>query len=303
LSGKKVWDTTIGLGEKYGSETLADVIMNTATRRVFDLIREAPKDQLSTAGIIAKQRIENPKEWNSALKNNQQWNYVGDMMYSKDLTNGEYLGSLKNRDKALALAREKNKKAKGISVFDFDDTLARTKSKVIVYAPAFEPGTSREVSMRLTPAEFAKRHAELERMGASFDFSEFNKVLGGKKGPLFDLAVKRQGKFGPFLPPNTLLNSEKSNEAPILSNSACLLANSAGVNLILTSLLVPGSKAGAYTITLDLVLANVSSKSNTLIPLAFLFFSLANAKALSLFFKLPRYSPLVKSLLYIISPT
>jgi len=196
FGGKKVWDTTIGLGEKYGSETLADVIMNTATRRVFDLIREAPKDQLSTAGIIAKQRIENPKEWNSALKNNQQWNYVGDMMYSKDLTNGEYLGSLKNRDKALALAREKNKKAKGISVFDFDDTLAKTKSKVIVYAPAFEPGTSREVSMRLTPAEFAKRHAELERMGASFDFSEFNKVLGGKKGPLFDLAVKRQGKFG-----------------------------------------------------------------------------------------------------------
>ena len=197
FGGKKVWDTTIGLDTTYGrTETLADVIMNTATRRVFDLIREAPKDQLSTAGIIAKQRIENPKEWNSALKNNQQWNYVGDMMYSKDLTNGEYLNSLKNRDKALALAREKNRKAKGISVFDFDDTLAKTKSKVIVYAPSFVPGTSREVSMKLTPAEFAKRHAELERMGASFDFSEFNKVLGGKKGPLFDLAVKRQGKFG-----------------------------------------------------------------------------------------------------------
>nr|MBC8302675.1 hypothetical protein [Pelagibacterales bacterium] len=86
--------------------------------------------------------------------------------------------------------------SEGITVLDFDDTVAISKSKVIVYAPAFEPGTSKEVSMKLTPAEFAERHAELERMGASFDFSEFNTVIGGKKGPLFSKLQKAVNKFG-----------------------------------------------------------------------------------------------------------
>ena len=190
FGGRKVWESTKSLDAKYGrSETLADVIMNTATDRVFKLIRQTPNSQLSPAGVIAKARIKNPKEFNSALKNNKQWNAVGDMMYSKDLTNGEYLSTLGNRDKALAEARRLNKKRKGISVFDFDDTLAKTKSKISVTMPDGK-------ITRIDAAEFAKRHAELERMGATFDFSEFNKVIGGKKGPLFDLAVKRQGKFG-----------------------------------------------------------------------------------------------------------
>ena len=114
----------------------------------------------------------------------------------KKLDTEGILKKIKNIDKAIELARDKTKEKKGISVLDFDDTVAKTKSKVIVYAPAFKPGTSREVSMKLTPAEFAKRHAELERMGASFDFSEFNKVIKGKKGPLFDKLQKAVNKFG-----------------------------------------------------------------------------------------------------------
>ena len=51
-------------------------------------------------------------------------------------------------------------------------------------------------SLKLTPAEFAKRHAELERAGVSFDFSEFTKVIDGKKGPLFDKLQKAVDKFG-----------------------------------------------------------------------------------------------------------
>jgi len=121
---------------------------------------------------------------------------IGKKTSSLDLSRNEILHKLKNIDKAIELARDKNKKRKGISVLDFDDTVAKTKSKVIVYAPAFKPGTSQEVSMKLTPAEFAKRHADLERMGASFDFSEFTKVVKGKKGPLFDKLQKAVNKFG-----------------------------------------------------------------------------------------------------------
>jgi len=111
-------------------------------------------------------------------------------------TSSQVKKTLENSLDTQVNAQKVNKKKKGISVFDFDDTLAKTKEKVIVYAPAFKPGTSQEVSMELTPAEFAEQAQELEDMGASFDFSQFEKVKGAKKGPLADLALRRQGKFG-----------------------------------------------------------------------------------------------------------
>ena len=90
----------------------------------------------------------------------------------------------------------KKRPRKGISVFDFDDTIAKTKEKVIVYAPYYSPGKMTETRMELAPAEFAERALELENAGASFDFSQFENVKNAKKGPLANLALKRQGKFG-----------------------------------------------------------------------------------------------------------
>ena len=49
---------------------------------------------------------------------------------------------------------------------------------------------------KITPAEFATYAEQLQQDGAEFDFSEFNKVVNGRKGPLADLALKRQKKFG-----------------------------------------------------------------------------------------------------------
>ena len=82
-------------------------------------------------------------------------------------------------------AQKVNKKKKGISVFDLDDTLAKTKEQVLVKMP---DNTLR----RLTPAQFAI----LTDQGAEFDFSQFENVKGAKKGPLADLALRRQDKFG-----------------------------------------------------------------------------------------------------------
>ena len=102
------------------------------------------------------------------------------------------LNELKKSDrtrKILQLANSKsNTKRKGISVFDFDDTLARTKSKILV--------TLDGKTFKIDATEFALQSADLEAAGAVFDFSEFNKVVDGKKGPLADLALKRAGKFG-----------------------------------------------------------------------------------------------------------
>ncbi len=84
--------------------------------------------------------------------------------------------------------RLRNKPEKGISVFDFDDTLAQTNSQILVTMP--EGNT-----MKINATEFALQSADLEAAGATFDFSEFNKVIDGKKGPLFELALRRQDKF------------------------------------------------------------------------------------------------------------
>ena len=90
--------------------------------------------------------------------------------------------------KAKAHAANPNAEEKGISVIDFDDTLAITDSKVKV--------TTATETFELTPAEFAEQHAELTDVGAKFDFSQFNTVKKGKKGPFFNKAKALKDKFG-----------------------------------------------------------------------------------------------------------
>ena len=108
---------------------------------------------------------------------------------SENATTEQKIETLGNYDKTLKFSRSLNTKPKGISVFDFDDTLARTKEKVIVTKAN---GEINEISA----AQFAEQASNLESDGATFDFSNFDNVVNAKKGPLADLALKRQGKFG-----------------------------------------------------------------------------------------------------------
>ena len=91
-------------------------------------------------------------------------------------------------DQALKMSRS-SAKPKGITVLDFDDTLATTKSNVLYTAPDGTTGT-------LNAEEFAKKGGDLLAQGVKFDFSEFNKVVDGKTAPLFNKAMKLSGKFG-----------------------------------------------------------------------------------------------------------
>ena len=197
---------------------------------------------------------------------------------SKGKTNMQIIDKLENIDKAIRLAKDPNKVKKGISIFDFDDTVAKSKSKVIVTMPQDLKGIkaidrlieeNREIGnrilafrneqqlkarkkeiqdletqnsaeelraklknakgenkenielalqekfkrlpqavkdaqidvmtgkvMKITPAEFATRSAELEAKGAKFDFSEFDKVVDGKPGPFINKLKKAVNKFG-----------------------------------------------------------------------------------------------------------
>ena len=98
----------------------------------------------------------------------------------------------KTLSKAMFSARTTNysKDSKGISILDFDDTLATTKSLVKYTAPDGTTGT-------LNAEQFASTYEDLQDQGYTFDFSDFNKVVKGKLAPLFNKAIKLQKKFGP----------------------------------------------------------------------------------------------------------
>ena len=108
----------------------------------------------------------------------------------ENVTTERKIEILNNYDTTSKLSRALNTPEKGISVFDFDDTLAKTKEKVVVNKA---DGTTIEISA----AKFAEQASELQEAGATFNFDNFENVgKGTQKGPLADLALKRQGKFG-----------------------------------------------------------------------------------------------------------
>jgi hypothetical protein len=83
-----------------------------------------------------------------------------------------------------------SKPSKGISVFDFDDTVGMTEGSVLYTMPDGTAG-------KLNAEEFAKEGASLLEKGVVFDFSEFSKVVGGKPGPMVEKMKKMIAKFGP----------------------------------------------------------------------------------------------------------
>ena len=101
--------------------------------------------------------------------------------YSKGITVQQGVDALAKTDKALELARKLDQPVRKIRVFDFDDTLARTKSNVLYTMPDGTTG-------KIDAATFAKEASNMEAEGAQWDFSEFSKVMQGSKGPLLDVA-------------------------------------------------------------------------------------------------------------------
>ena len=93
-------------------------------------------------------------------------------------------------NKAIKFSRSSKNKTKGITVLDFDDTLATTKSMINFTRPDGTTG-------KLNAEQYASTYEDLLDKGYKFDFSEFSKVVKGKTAPLFNKAMKLQSKFGP----------------------------------------------------------------------------------------------------------
>ncbi len=155
-------------------------------------------------------------------------------------------------------------KQKGISIFDFDDTLANTKEKVIVNMP---DGSINEISA----AEFAREAGNLTEAGAQFDFSNFENVSSDTaEGPLADLARKRQGKFGSG---NIFVLTARPNSAgPAIQQ----FLKSIGINIPLSN--ITGLADGSPQAKVDFVLNKTDEGYN---DFYFADDSFANVKAVS----------------------
>jgi len=94
----------------------------------------------------------------------------------------------KKLKKDLENANSLNKPIKKIRVFDFDDTLATSKNIVIA--------TKDGKTIKLNAEDFAKKGLELKEDGWDMDFSDFNKVTDGGRGPLFKVAEKIKNARG-----------------------------------------------------------------------------------------------------------
>jgi hypothetical protein len=128
----------------------------------------------------ARENIIKYFEGEVSLEYNVQMSKVS---FSKDID------SYNTLNKAIMFSRS-TKPSRGITVLDFDDTLATTESLVKYTTPDGKTGT-------LNAEQYASTYEDLLDQGFTFDFSDFNKVVKGKLAPLFQKALKLQKKFGP----------------------------------------------------------------------------------------------------------
>jgi len=107
---------------------------------------------------------------------------------SKDLTRGEKEKRAKIIDKAIELGRDKKKEARGMSTFDFDETVGVSENYVFA--------TKGKEKKKIASAEWPFVGDQLLKEGWKMDFTDFNRVTNGKPGPLMQKLKNQIKKFG-----------------------------------------------------------------------------------------------------------
>ena len=170
-----------GYGVSKEFENMPDVIADQNSTILSD--QEIDKKVLNKNLNFSKSRDVSRVQNINNIKNSKV------VFTEENMTNKNIIDKAINIDKALKIARDPNAPVKKIRVFDFDDTLAKSKSKIFYTKP---DGTEGE----LTAEEFAEKGADLVVEGAVMDFTDFNIVREGKRGPMFDIAKKIEAARG-----------------------------------------------------------------------------------------------------------
>jgi len=87
---------------------------------------------------------------------------------------------------------ENYQQSKGMSTFDFDETLIIDGKNFVV---AIEPETGKRV--KISSAKWPTEGPKFEELGYTFDFNDFVNVRGGKEGPLLQKMRNQIKKYGP----------------------------------------------------------------------------------------------------------
>ena len=101
------------------------------------------------------------------------------------------LKDVRTMDNTVRMSRTTMKSAKprGMSTFDFDETLVIDGKNSIT-------ATKGEESIKINSEEFPLKGPELAEQGYKFDFSDFVNVKGGKEGPLMQKLRNQVSKYG-----------------------------------------------------------------------------------------------------------
>jgi len=173
-------------------QNLTDVKFKGNLRIKFNYRYKNKKRIGASISLISEPIIANPKNLSKSpinLDTKQGTAALYDRLQFSKTAQPSLTQFSKTVNKAKAMINRPNAPVKGISVWDFDDTLATTKSNVLYTLPDGTKG-------KINATEFALQADNLEKQGAEFDFSEFSKVMKGAKGPMFDKAIARNKKFG-----------------------------------------------------------------------------------------------------------
>ena len=172
-------DLTTLINETIDGKMSVDVLKEKLKKSTVNLIPKEVDEVLNKAGLksTGEGRMDRPSVVNTLGKYPMQG-----MQFSKSK-------KAQIIDLAILNSRLANNPTKGISILDFDDTLATTKSMIRFTRPDGTKG-------KLNAEQYAATYENLLGQNYKFDFSEFTKVVKGKTAPLFKKALKLQEKFG-----------------------------------------------------------------------------------------------------------
>jgi len=121
-------------------------------------------------------------------KNNQDSKDLGKALFeaAKEIQNAKLSKSVQNARTPIRYS----KSTRGMSTFDFDETLIDKGKNFIIAKKGDE-------TIKITSSEWPIQGPNLAEQGYTFDFKDFVNVRGGIEGPLLQKLKNRIDKFGP----------------------------------------------------------------------------------------------------------
>jgi len=176
---------TIGYTYKLSAEALLSP-KNITSKSTLNLDSPGAWKKMANTTAAKKMKQAYIAEQTALKVNNAKTKKVG-LPASK--TNKEAIENAKTFDKALTKGAKFKKKARGMSTFDFDETVGISENFVFA--------TKGKQKKKIASNEWPFVGDKLLAEGWKMDFTDFNKVTKGKPGPLMQKLKNQIKKYGP----------------------------------------------------------------------------------------------------------